>query len=279
MSNWPGRKAIGYCWGATSTVTMSWVWCRTVVIWYGRLVRVPRVGASSAVMMGDLDELGPGELQALDDLLPDALCQGQPEPRIGAHERAELSGVELQQTDRCQAPGVEGPAVGREQPGPPEGVTAVQGLQHDRLATGFGQLQGHIAVEQQRQGLGRLATAQDEATDGQFPLARGCRHGCDVLDVQIGTERVPRQYHPQEVGITGGQSGLSLLGHHPSCSGLGTMGHGAAPASSEVRRITSTSSVRSMPTGHQVRHRPQPTHPEVSNWSIQVASLWVSHWR
>ena len=25
--------------------------------------------------------------------------------------------------------------------------------------------------------------------------------------------------------------------------------------------------------------RPQPTQPELPNWSIQVASLWVSHWR
>jgi hypothetical protein len=34
-----------------------------------------------------------------------------------------------------------------------------------------------------------------------------------------------------------------------------------------------------MPTGHQVMHRPQPTQPELPNWSIQVANLWVSHWR
>ena len=35
----------------------------------------------------------------------------------------------------------------------------------------------------------------------------------------------------------------------------------------------------SMATGHQVMHRPQPTQPEVPNWSIQVASLCVIHWR
>ena len=40
-----------------------------------------------------------------------------------------------------------------------------------------------------------------------------------------------------------------------------------------------TSSVISMPTGHQVMQRPQPTQPELPNWSIQEASLWVIHCR
>ena len=44
-------------------------------------------------------------------------------------------------------------------------------------------------------------------------------------------------------------------------------------------RIARTSSVMSMPTGHQVMQRPQPTQPEVPNWSIQVASLCVIHCR
>ncbi len=40
-----------------------------------------------------------------------------------------------------------------------------------------------------------------------------------------------------------------------------------------------TSSVMSMPTGHHTMHRPQPTQPELPNWSCQVPSLWVSHCR
>jgi hypothetical protein len=28
-----------------------------------------------------------------------------------------------------------------------------------------------------------------------------------------------------------------------------------------------------------VRHRPQPTHPDVPNWSVQAASLCVIHCR
>jgi len=42
---------------------------------------------------------------------------------------------------------------------------------------------------------------------------------------------------------------------------------------------TRTSSVRSIPTGHQVMQRPHPTHPDMPNWSIQEASLCVSHMR
>src|SRR5581483_1655624 len=47
----------------------------------------------------------------------------------------------------------------------------------------------------------------------------------------------------------------------------------ASRASAEV------SSVMSMPTGHQTMHRPHPTQPASPNWSCQVPSLWLSHWR
>ena len=35
----------------------------------------------------------------------------------------------------------------------------------------------------------------------------------------------------------------------------------------------------SIPTGHQAMQRPQPTQPELPNWSCQVLSLWVIHCR
>ena len=50
-------------------------------------------------------------------------------------------------------------------------------------------------------------------------------------------------------------------------------------AAGSLSRMARTSSVMSMPTGHQVMQRPQPTQPDVPNWSTQVASLWVIHWR
>ena len=49
--------------------------------------------------------------------------------------------------------------------------------------------------------------------------------------------------------------------------------------SPSVARIAAASSVMSMATGHQVMQRPQPTQPEVPNWSCQVPSLWVIHCR
>ena len=48
---------------------------------------------------------------------------------------------------------------------------------------------------------------------------------------------------------------------------------------SSVARMAATSSVMSMPTGHHVMQRPQPTQPELPNWSNHVASLCVIHWR
>ena len=45
------------------------------------------------------------------------------------------------------------------------------------------------------------------------------------------------------------------------------------------RAMVLASSVMSMPTGHHAIQRPQPTHPEVSNWSHHDESLWVIHWR
>ena len=54
-------------------------------------------------------------------------------------------------------------------------------------------------------------------------------------------------------------------------AGSGRAASGGATASSSSRM--------SMPTGHQAMHRPQPTQPNVPNWSTQVANLCVSHWR
>ena len=60
------------------------------------------------------------------------------------------------------------------------------------------------------------------------------------------------------------------------------MVHAAPPTpagSLAAARCAAPSSVRSIPTGHQVMHLPQPTHPIEPNWSVHAASLWVSHCR
>ena len=76
---------------------------------------------------------------------------------------------------------------------------------------------------------------------------------------------VPDGHDPR--GREGAGRGRNRLG----TGGLGRAASGGATASSSSRM--------SMPTGHQVMHRPQPTQPNVPNWSTQVANLWVSHWR
>ena len=55
--------------------------------------------------------------------------------------------------------------------------------------------------------------------------------------------------------------------------------HRSSLGAASVARIAAASSVMSIATGHQVMQRPQPTHPDVPNWSIQVASLCVIHCR
>ena len=53
----------------------------------------------------------------------------------------------------------------------------------------------------------------------------------------------------------------------------GTASFGVDEAEISDARMARTSSVMSMPTGHHVMQRPQPTQPDVPNWSIHVASL------
>ena len=43
--------------------------------------------------------------------------------------------------------------------------------------------------------------------------------------------------------------------------------------------MAAASSVMSIAAGHHVMHLPQPTHPDVPNWSNQVDSLCVIHCR
>ena len=44
-------------------------------------------------------------------------------------------------------------------------------------------------------------------------------------------------------------------------------------------RSAATSAVMSIPAGHHVMHRPQPTQPIEPNWSCHEPSLWLIHWR
>ena len=117
-------------------------------------------------------------------------------------------------------------------------------------------LDPHRAAAHEIEGVGRLALLQEELT------------GLEALEAgTTGDERrhVQREAPQQRV-----------LGHQLFDR---TDHDGPTPGTRSACRIAAASSVRSMPTGHQAMQRPQPTHPEVPNWSHQVPSLWVSHWR
>ncbi len=63
-----------------------------------------------------------------------------------------------------------------------------------------------------------------------------------------------------------------------SCSGR-SEDTGGGGGSGSAGAIVASSWRTSMPTGHHVMQRPQPTHPDCPNWSHHDANLWVSHCR
>ena len=87
--------------------------------------------------------------------------------------------------------------------------------------------------------------------------------------------------HPLQEGMLGEDRlhRLAAVGHRVAESGTNmfVMGHSFRRAGAGWN--ARASAVRSIPTGHQVMHRPQPTQPDSPNWSTHDASLWVSHCR
>ena len=96
------------------------------------------------------------------------------------------------------------------------------------------------------------------------------RDQVEIGAAQAGEERM----RLEQLADVSRLHGSSSLGLRPGSVSTTAAGHGAGPS-----MRAATSSVRSMPTGHQVMQRPHPTQPEWPNWSIHVPSLWVSHWR
>ena len=102
-----------------------------------------------------------------------------------------------------------------------------------------------------------LAFAEQELPGVEALVARAARDGPDVRGSQALEERV--------FGEQGVESFHRFL----------RQAAGAGRASWRTR----ASSVRSIPTGHHVMQRPQPTQPVSPNWSTHVASLCVIHCR
>jgi hypothetical protein len=100
---------------------------------------------------------------------------------------------------------------------------------------------------------GALPFAEDEIPGLELHVGRAPDHGLEVLGPQTLEEGVLREDPFDAVDL-----------------------HGRLPSASPGPTARA-SAVMSMPTGHQVMQRPQPTQPETPNWSCQVASLWVIH--
>ncbi len=138
--------------------------------------------------------------------------------------------------------------------------TRAYSLDHDRPSDGCMDLEGDPSTADEEEGVG-------DVTLGQQQLARGIGH-------------VPGASRHLGYGVTGQAGEQRVRGDD-----LGDRSAHRVPPGDvaddrmdpSLARMAAASSVRSLPTGHQAMQRPQPTHPEVSNWSHQVDSLWVSH--
>ncbi len=137
----------------------------------------------------------------------------------------------------------------------------MQGLDDDRLAGRHRDLDPDCAVADREEGVGGLPLPEQVLALIGDDVRAATGQKLQVLGVQ-----------PLEERDLGQQVGDRLQAASSSPPSTG------APAPS-VARIAAASSVMSIATGHQAMQRPQPTQPEVPNWSIQLASLCVIHCR
>src|SRR6478672_8836212 len=185
---------------------------------------------------------------------------------VGLRLAAQAGSVEDDRGARLGNPRVEVPAVRREQPGPSHELSgAVRGDDH-RAAAGDVELEGDGPVAQQVEGVRFPPLLEEHLAGGK----RGDLTAAgDPLQLLIAQTLEDARF--------GEQPGDVALAH--PWDSRPCPGPGPSPTTPSVARIAAASSVMSIATGHQVMQRPQPTQPEVPNWSIHVESLWVIHWR
>ncbi len=192
-------------------------------------------------------------LQALHQHLREPADDAEAERGVLGALPAQARAVELRRAHVRHRPGVEMRAVRREEPRPAEDLAVVNRLDHD------------------------LAARRDEVPDGDRAVA-------DDVEAVGGVALAEDRLALLEVDVAPA-AGDERRGPPPSCRRRTASGRGARQAavaalfsSCSVFRAA-TSSVMSIPTGHHVMQRPQPTQPDVSNWSCHVPSLCVSHCR
>src|SRR5665213_3938646 len=230
----------------------------------GDAVTVPTARAAS-VLTGtpvEIQEPHPRRLQARQQLGGDPREQRVAQRRIVENLLAKTGAIDGDGADGVLRPGVEGPPVRSDEPTPTHDRTRTDRLDDDRGAPGRVHVDRDESPTKEVEGVGALALATKKITRRERHVARTTFNECDVLVVQSGREGV-------------GSHELGDGGTHVATPRTWTRVDN--PMSD--RAIAAASSVMSMPTGHQAMHRPHPTQPVVSNWSHQVESLWVIHWR
>src|SRR5512143_3540537 len=212
------------------------------------------VGATSVVAI-EIQELNAGRLEAGDHHAGEPLQQLVAETRVLLALRAEAGPVERQGPDGVQRPRVEARPVGREEPRPAEHLAALDRLDRDRTSVGHEDLDRDPALAHDEEVVGGRALAEHELARLEDHVRDAPHDRVEVRGAQVLEEGVLAE---------------DLL--------EGVHRHGLLPCASPWRSARA-SAVMSMPTGHHVMQRPQPTQPETPNWSCHVASLCVIHWR
>jgi len=202
----------------------------------------------------DVEDLQAGSLQALDQHRYEPFHHLIPKIVILLALAAQTAGVHGDCTGQFERPGVVGPAVRRHQPGHADDLADTNSLKSDR------------AAPRRRHGKSNASMADEIEPVRGFAFAKEILAFFKAHILGAAADQLAELF-----AQAGEKPMLSNDALEPFYDRL--------LQRVALLRIARTSSVISMPTGHHVMQRPQPTQPEVPNWSNQVASLWVIHWR
>ena len=142
----------------------------------------------------DIENLQPGRLQALDQDRHEALHHLVAEIVVGLALVAQAGRVDGDRAGELTAPGVEGPAIGRDQPGDADDLALADGLERDCAPRpGAVISKRHPAVPDQIELVGRLAFAEQvlarprsarscaqPQTSLQNPSSSPAKNGCSL---------------------------------------------------------------------------------------------------
>ena len=189
-----------------------------------------------------------GVLQALDDDLGEQPEDVVAQRGIGRELAAQARAVERDRVDRCRA----------------HGRRTCRPVRRRRATT--------TRAGRRREG-SRSSSRRAGARTSRAPRRRNAATKKRVGGIALAQE-VLAGLEAAIASASGDQ--LAMLGRELARARRSRL---AGPQSCASPRIAAASSVMSIATGHQVMQRPQPTQPEVPNWSIQPASLCVIHCR